>query len=169
MTETEVKRIEDQIKDLQAQVKQYYKDKEAQEILEVEQKYLGKIYKKKVDGREVYVKVVSAICRNAPYSVRCIEFSAPVDKRYIHKGVLYAFHGYIDSFDYDFADDPFIWSDEELLKDIDTYEPIHEAEFRNIYDTFCRTLLELICDDYSLVKQFGRDYVQKIKTAQEAK
>ena len=170
MTEREVKRIEDQIKELQAQVNTYYKDETAKEIYEVEQKYLGKCFRKVIDERSVYLKVLSCIASEAPYKVQCIEFELPITSHFLRKGDYMTFRGFSRPFDYGFNNDLFIFIDDELIKNIENdYEEVGPLNFQIAFETFSDAMLQFMEHTYSLEEVFGGDYAQKILEKKEEK
>ena len=164
MTDQEAKRIADQIADLESQLREHHRDKGVKEILQVEQKYLGKTYKKEVDEKVVYLKVMSAISNGAPYAVQCLEFEYPINVRFRHRGDFLGFRGYRNPFDFGFENDLFLFSEEELLaRGIDnTYEEISNEEFDRIFDEYLNQLKELMKKTYTIEGRFGGEYVQKI-------
>ena len=166
MTKEEVKRLEDQIHDLESQVKGYYKDEKAREILKVEQLYLGKVYKKPSEnGGTVYLSVVSVLNRNAPYRVNCFEFENPVDQRFIAMGNYMTFRRLKDPFDYGFPGEPFIWfEDEEVKKLEEEYEEIGMQDFQTALDYCFGKIREIATSRHSLEEKLGGNYVQKIST-----
>ena len=169
MTKEEVKKIEDQIRDLESQKRQFYQDERAKELLEVEQKYLGRMYKKTSDnGGAVYMRVVSAINVNAPYNVQCFEFEIPVRVKFQHASYLHPFRNLRDAFDFMFDGEPFVYYDEELVKDLEEkYEEVSMQDFQNTFEIFCDELRKLATTDFTLEEKFGGEYVQKIMSQKE--
>ena len=142
-------------------------------ILEMEQKLLGKVFRKKNEFADnyVYIKPISAITLNAPNTVHCIEFTLPTTKKFGHKGEFSQFHGRLDEkFDYGFDDDWFVWMEEEDVKDLtEKYELTSTQVFNEAFKLFFTNLQKTMTQTYTLEEVFGGEYAQKIREAQKEK
>ena len=167
MTKTRVKQIEDQIKDLEAQVKEYYVNESAKQILQIEQEYLGKMYIKEIDGRKVYLKILSALSDTPGYRVSCIEFELPLAAKFRPRKEFIPFHRISNPFDYGFDNDLFIFTDCELIQNIDTYKPISAEEFNDGYQMLMDEIAWLMLQTYTIESEFGGEYAQKILEQEE--
>ena len=163
MDKNEVKVIEEQIKELQTQVRDYYKKETASEIRKVEDKYVGRMYKKCDQlGHYTYIKVLSAVTGNAPNQVICFEFEYPLDVKFVHSSHyrLYASAGK-DPFAYGFDGEPFAWIDEEFIKELDKvmlYEEVSMRDWQNAYQAFSNKVLEYFSQSFKLTDVLGEEY-----------
>lgn len=166
MTEKKVKQLEDQIEDLKAQVKRYREEEQAKQIMTVEQEWVGKTFKKYDEERnkEIYIRVITAMINESPYQVECIEFEINPTLEFKHKSDMYNLFRRTGKFDYGFDGEPFIWIEEELIKDIaDKYEPVSMRDYSNAYEIFTNRLFKVITKEYLLKDVFGGKYAQEVE------
>lgn len=185
MTEQEVKRIEDQIKDLQSIVKNYYKDQKAISIIQREEDLLGKCFKKMDEKTKEteYFKPISLLCLNTPYKCHGIRFKLPVDPGFDKRSRMFV--GYDGSdFDYAFIDDLFIYLDEEetsnlvlnnnkesyknavntgLIDKDELYEEITQDEYEMALADLMFQVAEFSKKPLTLKRVIGDEYEEKIQ------
>lgn len=163
MTEQEVKRIEDQIKDLQSVVSNYYKNQRAIEIVQKEEDLLGKCFKKTDENSETdYFKPISLLNVNAPYVCYGIRFRLPVAPGFDRRGMFRMARDFSD-FDYVFDDDLILYLDDEEVKKLqDEYEAITQDEFEMALADLMFQVAEFSKKPLTLKKVIGEEYETKI-------
>ena len=133
----------------------------------VEQEWVGKTFKKYDEERnkDIYIRVITAMINESPYQVECIEFEIDPTLEFKHKADIYGvFRNRSNIFDYDFDGEPFIWTEEEFIKDIaDKYEPVSMRDYSNAYEIFTNRLFKLMTKEYLLKDVFGGKYAQKVE------
>ena len=167
LTEQDVKKMEAQIQDIEAEIKKYYQATKARKILENEEKIIGRVYKKVSDelNGTVYLKPISALNRDAPYRMECLEFLLPLNPT-LNWGKEF---NHID-------DDFFMWYDSEMVSDLNnskddsgsrTYRykitEITQEEYSKALDEYFKQLRELPQKYFRLVDVKGEEYVENIK------
>lgn len=164
MTEQEVKRIEDQIKDLQSVVSNYYKDQKAIETIQKEEDLLGKSFKKTDENGETdYFKPISLMHVNTPYVCYGIRFKLPIAPAFDKRGMFRMTRDFSD-FDYVFDDDLILYLDDEEIKKIeDEYEAITQDEFEMALADLMFQVAEFSKKPLTLKKVLGEEYETKIQ------
>ena len=162
-TKQEIKRIEDQIADLQSIVNKYYKDQKAIEIIEKEEELLGKAFKKTVAGITTYFKPISLIEINAPYQCHGLRFELPLNLQFDKKG---RFRMTVNTdFDYIFDNDLILYMDTESIVDLQcsSYEMITEDEFDAALANLMYQVGEASKKYHTLKSIYGAEYDKKIR------
>lgn len=164
MTEQEVKRIEDQIKDLQSVVQKYYQDKNAIEIVQKEESLLGKCFRKTgEDGETDYFKPISLMHVHTPYVCHGIRFYLPFDPAFDKRDRFRLAHS-ISAFDYVFDEDLILYLDDEEIKKLeDEYEAITQDEFEMALADLMFQVAEFSKKPLTLKRVMGDEYEKKIK------
>ena len=164
MIEQEVKRIEDQIKDLQSVVNNYYKDQKAIEIIQKEEDLLEKSFKKTDENSETdYFKPISLLNVNAPYVCYGIRFRLPVAPAFDKRGMFRMTRDFSD-FDYVFDDELILYLDDEEIKKLeDEYEAITQDEFEMALADLMFQVAEFSKKPLTLKKLMGDEYEKKIQ------
>lgn len=148
-------------------MKDFYEKETAIKILENEDKYVGRMFKKYDEqGHCTYIRVVSAITMNAPYNVRCFEFEYPVNIKFWHMSNYRAFRGYGTSFDFGFDGEPFAWTDEENISDLNNeYEEVSMLDWQNTWEHFCDCIQKLFTNEkqWTIESIFGTAYKAQIE------
>ena len=163
MTEQEVKRIEDQIKDLQSVVNNYYKDQKAIEIIQKEEDLLGKSFKKTDENGETdYFKPISLMHVNTPYVCHGIRFRLPLNPVFDKRGMFRMAHDFSD-FDYVFDNDLLLYLDDEEVKKLESeYQSITQDEFEMALSNLMYQVAEFSKKPITLKKELGDQYEKKI-------
>lgn len=164
MTNQEIKRIEDQIRDLQSIVDHYHKDHKAAEIIEKEEELLGKAFKKTdKNGITTYFKPMSLIDINAPYQCHGLRFELPLKPDFIGKARLRMVIN--REFDYIFDPDWFLYMDEVEAFDLlnDPYEEISVEEYDAALANLMYQVGEFSKKTYTIKSVYGAEYDTKIR------
>ena len=164
MIEQEVKRIEDQIKDLQSVVQKYYQDKNAIEIVQKEEDLLGKCFRKTGEDGEInYFKPISLMHVDAPYVCHGIRFKLPINPSF-DKRDRFRMARSLSTFDYVFDDDLLLYLDDEKIRALeDGYEEITQDEFEMALADLMFQVAEFSKKPLTLKKVLGDEYEKKIQ------
>ena len=160
MTEQEVKRIEDQIKDLQSLVQKHYQDKDAIKIIQKEEGLIGKAFRKTGEnGETTYFKPISLMHVDAPY----VRFKLPINPSF-DKRDRFRMARSLSTFDYVFDDDLLLYLDDEKIRVLeDRYEEITQDEFEMELSNLMFQVAEFSKKSITLKKIMGEEYEKKIQ------
>ena len=164
MTNQEIKRIEDQIADLQSIVKKYYKDQTATEIIKKEDELLGKAFKETEDGVVTYFKPMSMIDVNAPHQCQGLRFKLPLKLDFTPRARLRMVMN--SEFDYIYYDDLILYMDTEYstaLGNGGSYEEISEEEFDAALANLMYQTGEISKKYHTIKLVYGSEYDTKIR------
>lgn len=176
MTREEAKEKQAQIEALEAELNQFRKDINAESIINVEDKYVGRYFIKnehrfsqaakpyKEEEPTVYIKVLSAITDSYGAKVHCFEFEPNIRTKFIHGKDFSVYRSSKNPFDYVFDDEPSIWIDTEMVEDLDKYKEIEEPEFMKAFSLYCNNLNKFLKQDFTMKEYFGGHYVEEIKS-----
>lgn len=163
MTNQEVKRIEDQIRDLQSIVDHYHKDHIAALIIEKEEELLGKAFKLiSHNGEITYFKPVSMLDINTPYTCVGMKFELPINCNFKPRARLCMVRH--KDFDLMFENDLILYMDtEEVAKLRDEYESISEEEYDAALANLMYQAAEFSKKYYTIKSICGAEYDTEIR------
>ena len=176
MTREEAREKQAQIEALEAELNQFRRDVNAESIINVEDKYVGRYFIKnkhrfsqavkphKEEEPTVYLKVISAITGTYGIRVHCFEFEPELRTKFLHAGDFSIYRANKNPFDYVFDDEPSIWIDTEMVEDLDKYKEIEEPEFMKAFSHYCNNLSKFLKQDFTMKEYFGGHYVEEIRS-----
>ena len=150
----DIKQLEQERKELDEKIKQYYIDEEESRIKNNEEKYVGKCYKIINDKETIYFKFISGLTNNTHCYMHRMLFKLPIDLEF--KLVYRTPNTNRNKFEYEFYGDILDFSDESMepIGHHDHRIEISIEEFEEALMEFGKQLLEVSREDFTINSKY---------------